>query len=57
LDKEIGLIKTNKKKGLEKLGYDTFMVFVNTTLKVALERNRNRWFYTIGIPKLNRWKK
>lgn len=24
------------------LGYDTFMVFVNTSLEVALERNRNR---------------
>jgi len=24
------------------LGYDTYMVFVNTTLEVALERNRNR---------------
>jgi len=33
---------SSKKKSLEKLGYDTFMVFVNTTLKVALERNRNR---------------
>lgn len=32
----------NKKKGLEKLGYDCFMVFVNTSLKVALKRNRNR---------------
>ena len=31
-----------KKKGLEKLGYDCFMVFVNTTLEVALERNANR---------------
>jgi len=33
---------SNKKKGLEKLGYDCFMVFVNTSLKVALERNANR---------------
>lgn len=24
------------------LGYDTYMIFVNTTLEVALERNRNR---------------
>jgi deoxyadenosine/deoxycytidine kinase len=27
---------------LEKLGYDCFMVFINTTLDVALERNANR---------------
>ena len=32
----------NKKRGLEKLGYDCFMVFVNTSLKVALDRNRER---------------
>ena len=31
-----------KKDKIEKLGYDTFMVFVNTSLKVALERNENR---------------
>ena len=31
-----------KKKSLEKLGYDTFMVFVNTSLKVALDRNAKR---------------
>ena len=31
-----------KKKSLEKLGYDTFMVFVNTSLNVALKRNANR---------------
>ena len=31
-----------KKKNLEKLGYDCFMVFVNTTLEVALERNASR---------------
>jgi predicted kinase len=33
---------SKKKKMLEGQGYDCFMVFVNTTLKVALERNANR---------------
>ena len=28
--------------GLRYLGYDTYMIFVNTTLEVALERNRSR---------------
>ena len=31
-----------EKKELEEIGYDTFMIFVNTTLEVALERNENR---------------
>lgn len=31
-----------RKKELESIGYDTFMVFVNTSLDVALERNRAR---------------
>jgi len=30
------------KKYAESLGYDTYMVFVNTSLEVALERNKNR---------------
>ena len=30
------------KKHAEKLGYDTYMVFVNTSLEVAQERNKNR---------------
>lgn len=30
------------KKKAEELGYDTYMVFVNTSLEVALERNKNR---------------
>ena len=30
------------KKKAEDLGYDTYMVFVNTSLEVALERNKNR---------------
>ena len=33
---------SKEKVQLEKLGYDCFMVFVNTSLKVALERNANR---------------
>jgi predicted kinase len=33
---------SKKKKMLEGLGYDCFMVFVNTNLKVALKRNANR---------------
>lgn len=32
----------DRKKRLEKLGYDTFMVFVNTSLEIALERNAAR---------------
>ena len=32
----------NQKKEAEGLGYDTFMIFINTSLPVALERNRNR---------------
>ena len=31
-----------KKKALEELGYDTYMVFVNTSLEVAQERNAER---------------
>ena len=31
-----------EKKELEAVGYDTYMIFVNTTLEVALERNENR---------------
>lgn len=31
-----------KKQHAESLGYDCYMVFVNTSLEVALERNRNR---------------
>ena len=27
---------------LDQLGYDSYMVFVNTSLDVALERNKNR---------------
>jgi len=38
---DYGKIKTQKEKA-ESLGYDTFMVFVNTSLEVALARNRAR---------------
>jgi predicted kinase len=31
-----------KKQRLEELGYDTSMLFINTTLPVALERNNKR---------------
>ncbi len=31
-----------EKEALEKLGYDTYMVFVNTSLKVAHQRNKER---------------
>jgi len=31
-----------EKKELEKLGYDTYMIFVNTTLEVAQQRNQER---------------
>jgi predicted kinase len=34
-------IQKNKKHA-ESLGYDTYMVFVNTSLEVAQERNKNR---------------
>ena len=38
---QYGKIDKNKKYA-ESLGYDTYMVFVNTSLDIALERNRNR---------------
>jgi predicted kinase len=38
---EVNKIKEKKNKA-EALGYDCYMVFVNTSLKVALERNINR---------------
>ena len=31
-----------QKAGLEELGYDTYMIFVNTSLDVALQRNASR---------------
>ena len=38
---DYGKIAKNKKHA-ESLGYDTYMVFVNTSLEVAKERNKNR---------------
>jgi len=38
---QYGKIQRNKKYA-ESLGYDTYMVFVNTSLEVAQERNKNR---------------
>lgn len=39
--KDYEKIERHKKK-IEQIGYDTYMVFVNTSLEVALERNQNR---------------
>ena len=39
--RDVNKIKKEKKE-LEKLGYDCYMVFVNTTLPVAQERNQKR---------------
>ena len=32
----------NQKAILQQLGYDCYMIFVNTSLEVALERNKRR---------------
>ena len=32
----------NQKRQLDLIGYDSYMIFVNTSLEVALERNKNR---------------
>ena len=32
----------SQKRQLDLIGYDSYMIFVNTSLEVALERNRNR---------------
>ena len=39
--RDVGKIAAEKKE-LEKMGYDCYMVFVNTTLEVAQERNKKR---------------
>ena len=39
--RDVGKIAAEKKE-LEKMGYDCYMVFVNTTLPVAQERNKKR---------------
>ena len=39
--RDLDTINTQKRM-LDQLGYDSYMVFVNTSLDVALERNKNR---------------
>ena len=39
--RDINVINTQKRM-LDQIGYDSYMIFVNTSLEVALERNRNR---------------
>ena len=39
--RDMNVINTQKRM-LDQLGYDSYMVFVNTSLDVALQRNRNR---------------
>ena len=39
--RDINVINTQKRM-LDQIGYDSYMIFVNTSLEVALERNQNR---------------
>ena len=39
--RDINVINTQKRM-LDQMGYDSYMIFVNTSLDVALERNKNR---------------
>ena len=39
--RDINVINTQKRM-LDQIGYDSYMIFVNTSLEVALERNKNR---------------
>ena len=39
--RDLNVINTQKRM-LDQLGYDSYMVFVNTSLDVTLERNKNR---------------
>ena len=39
--RDINIINTQKRM-LDQIGYDSYMIFVNTSLEVALERNKNR---------------
>ena len=39
--RDINVINTQKRM-LDQIGYDSYMIFVNTSLDVALERNKNR---------------
>lgn len=41
--RDLSLVQTLKNK-LESRGYDTYMVFVNTSLETALQRNRRRFY-------------
>ena len=39
--RDLNVINTQKRM-LDQIGYDSYMIFVNTSLDVALERNKNR---------------
>ena len=39
--RDLNVINTQKRM-LDQIGYDSYMIFVNTSLEVALERNKNR---------------
>ena len=39
--RDMNVINTQKRM-LDQIGYDSYMIFVNTSLEVALERNQNR---------------
>ena len=39
--RDMNVINTQKRM-LDQIGYDSYMIFVNTSLEVALERNKNR---------------
>ena len=39
--RDLNVINTQKRM-LDQIGYDSYMIFVNTSLDVALQRNRNR---------------
>ena len=39
--RDLSVINTQKRM-LDQIGYDSYMIFVNTSLEVALERNQNR---------------
>ena len=39
--RDLSVINTQKRM-LDQIGYDSYMIFVNTSLDVALERNKNR---------------
>ena len=52
---EYDKIRTQK-ADLEALGYDTHMIFVNTSIEVALERNANRERTVPEDVAINQWK-